>query len=206
MQMIIKNVELWAGGISAVALLVGTLIVHAPVWLSLVVAVCLFIGFYLLGSYWTDIQIQYEATLMTVESMQTKISKGLMNVIEIRNQASNIEEVKIKDQIIRICEVAYRIFKNFEKDSSDVAKASRFLLYLDRFLPLIERYVRLSSTPEGRQVLKKSSEDEGFVELLDVVEQGFSNGFQNYLENDVVELRTLSRVMKKMMNVAEIGK
>jgi hypothetical protein len=79
-------------------------------------------------------------------------------------------------------------------------------LYLDRFLPLIERYVRLSSTPEGRQVLKKSSEDEGFVELLDVVEQGFSNGFQNYLENDVVELRTLSRVMKKMMNVAEIGK
>ena len=206
MQMIIKNVELWAGGVSAVALLVGTLIVHAPIWLSLVVAVCLFIGFYLLGSYWTDIQIQYEATLMTVESMQTKISKGLMNVIEIRNQASNIEEVKIKDQIIRICEVAYRIFKNFEKDSSDVAKASRFLLYLDRFLPLIERYVGLSSTPEGRQVLKKSSEDEGFVELLDVVEQGFSNGFQNYLENDVVELRTLSRVMKKMMNVAEIGK
>jgi len=206
MQMIVKNVELWAGGVSAVALLVGTLIVHAPVWLSLVVAVCLFIGLYLLGSYWTDIQIQYEATLMTVESMQTKISKGLMNVIEIRNQASNIEEVKIKDQIIRICDVAYRIFKNFERDSSDVAKASRFLLYLDRFLPLIERYVRLSSTPEGRQVLKKSSEDEGFVELLDVVEQGFSNGFQNYLENDVVELRTLSRVMKKMMKVAEIGK
>jgi len=206
MQMVVKNVELWAGGISAVALLVGTLIVHAPIWLSLVVAVCLFVGIYLLGSYWTDIQIQYEATLMTVESMQSKISKGLMNVIAIRNQASNIEEVKIKDQIIRICDVAYRIFKNFEEDPSDVAKASRFLLYLDRFLPLIERYVRLSSTSEGRQVLEKSSEDEEFVELLDVVEHGFTNGFQNYLENDVVELRTLSRVMKKMMNVAEIGK
>ena len=206
MHLILKNVEIWAGGLSAVALLVGTLIVHAPLWLSLVVAVCLFIGFYLLGSYWTDIQIQYEATLMTVESMQTKISKGLINVIEIRDLASNIEELDIKDQVIRICDVAYRIFKNFEEDPSDVAKASRFLLYLDRFLPLIERYVRLSSTPEGRQLLAKSSEDEEFVGLLDVVEQGFTNGFQNYLENDVVELRTLSRVMKKMMNVAEIGR
>lgn len=206
MQMILKNVELWAGGVSAAALLVGTLVVHAPVWLSLVVAVCLFIGFCMLGSYWTDIQIQYEATLMTVESVQTKIRKGLENVGDIRNQAKNINGVKIKDQLIRICNVAHRIFKNFEEDSSDVAKASRFLLYLDRFLPLIERYARLSSTPEGRQLLKRSSDDKEFRELLNVVERGFTNGFQNYLENDVVELRTLSRVMKKMMNVAEIGK
>ena len=206
MQIILRNVEFLAGGFSAAALLIGALIINAPIWLSFIVAICLFAGFNLLASYWTDIQIKYEAVLMTVESVQVKIRKGLKKVDHIKEQAKTVNEVKIKEQLIRICEVAQRIFKNFEADTSDVSKASRFLLYLDRFLPLIERYTRLSSTPEGRQLLKKSSDDKEFIELLNVVEQGFKNGFQNYLEHDVVELRTLSRVLRKMMNVAEIGR
>ena len=182
------------------------LVVRAPLWLSAVVGGSLFLGLYLIGSHNTDRQITREARNMTGASMQKCIAMGLQNVKQIRRMAYQVREDAIRMQLVRICDLADRIFHNFEQDPSDAAKASRFLLYLDRFLPLIERYARLSATREGRLLLERSGDEAEFRMMLNTVEQGFTQGFENYLQNDVIELRTFGRVLKKMMDVAEIGK
>ncbi|THB66852.1 MAG: hypothetical protein D6E12_09725 [Desulfovibrio sp.] len=206
MNFLIKNKEIVAGAAGAAALLFGVGVVNAPLWLSFFIGLSLFAGLFLIGSYWWEFQLAQEARALTNVSMQDKVKAGATKVVAIRDLAETIQNPDVQAKVRNICDLADRIFANFEHDPSDLAKAGRFLLYLDRFLPLLERYARLSATPEGRELLAKRSDDEEFFALLDVAEKSFTSGFQNYLENDVVEMRTFGRVLKKMMDVAEVGK
>ena len=71
---------------------------------------------------------------------------------------------------------------------------------------MARHYVRVASTPQGRELLKERKEDEAFLQYLDTAIKGFNQGFKNYLANDVVELKRLGTVVTRMMDVAEIGK
>lgn len=206
MQFLQRNIELVAATIGACVMLAGVLLVDAPWWGGVVVGLIVAAGVWLLGSSWTDMRIKSEASGLSTQDMLRRIQESRKKLHAIQGFARDVPDPEVQQRLLRVCSLADRIFKNFEDDPQDIAKASRFLLYLDRFLPLIEKYARLSSTPQGRELLKKSGDDAEFRELLQVVEEGFSKGFQNYLENDVVELRTFGRVLKKMIHVAEIGK
>jgi 5-bromo-4-chloroindolyl phosphate hydrolysis protein len=202
MDTFFKNFELWSGGIAAVFLLAGVFIAGAPIWLSFMVAISLFAGLYLIGSFWLDIQIQREAGRMTLERMKAGIAEGQKKLDEIRRLAGRIGQVQIRDQLFRICDIGTRIFHNLKDDPSHLSKSGRFLLYLDRFLPLIEKYARVTSSRTGIEMI---GSDKEFLETLGSIEQGFEQGLRNYLERDVVEIKTAGRILKKMMNVAEIG-
>ncbi len=206
MRFFLNNVELLSSAIGAAVILGGVFLVHVPVWIAITVGVAVAAGLWLVGSSWLDMSIRQEATGLTPEHMLRRIRSSRQILTAIRGAAGNIPDHDVQERLQRVCDLSERIFGNFEEDPEDIPKASRFLLYLDRFLPLIEKYARLSSTDEGRALLEKSGDNEEFSELLVTVEQGFAKGFQNYLENDVVELRTFGRVLKKMIDVAEIGK
>lgn len=206
MSFLLRNIEITAALAGAAAMLAGVLGVGAPWWAGVAAGVLVFAGVWLLGSSWTDMRIRSEASGLSVQAMLQRIRQGRKKVAAIQEHAKGVPDKDVRERLFRVCTLADRIFANFEDDSQDIAKASRFLLYLDRFLPLIEKYARLSSTSQGRELLQRSGDDVEFRELLQVVEEGFSKGFQNYLENDVIELRTFGRVLKKMIHVAEIGK
>lgn len=195
-----------AGAVAALALLFGHFVIGAPLAVNLFVGFALFAGLALIASSWMDLRIASQARALGMNGIDEKIRQGLARVAAIRQLVPAGADKSVRDRVGRIADLAQRIFDNFKDDPSDKAKASRFLLYLDRILPLIERYARLQSTPEGRKMLQESGDDQEFRELLETAEQGFAQGLQNYLENDVVELRTFARVLKKMMHVAEIGK
>lgn len=202
----LNNVEICSGAVSAMFLLVGRLVFDAPLWICFVGAGILFAGLYLVGSYWVEIQIERESLRMTLQRMQEKIQAGRQRLKDIRGFAGGIANQNIQKQLYRICTTGEYIFKNIEDNPSGLSKSSRFLLYLDRFLPIVERYARTSSDTIGQKLLQESATESEFLDLLDAVEQGFEKGYKNYLEHDVVEMRTVGRVLKKMMNVAEIGK
>jgi len=206
MERFLRNMGLYAGILASAILLLGTVGFGVPFGINFFVAVVVFVGLYLLGSFWLEIAISRESHGMTIEALRRTIRQGRDRVDEIRKLASGMKARELRGQLERICALASQIFDNFNEDPADIAKASRFLLYLNRFLPLIERYARVSATQEGRELLQHSQDDREFGELLNTVEQSFRQGFQNYLQNDVVEMRTLGRVLKKMMTVAEIGK
>ncbi len=206
MQRILKNYEFFAGLLAAAALLIGVFWVKAPIWLSLVVAGALFAGLFLIGSYQHELSVEQEARGITADQVKDKIAEGQRQLQRIREHIPRMAPAELKAKVEHICELADQIFDNFQADPSDQAKASRFLLYLSRFLPLIERYSRLSSTPAGRELLEKTGDDKEFRTLLDSVEKGFTRGLQNYLREDAAQMRTFGRVLKRMMDVAEIGK
>ncbi len=206
MRKLIRHMEVWAGLVSAVVLIAGRVLLGIPLPVAFGVAVLLYMGLYLMGAYWTEIEIGRESRGLTRERVMAKIQQGQEVLQVIRRKAADIPDPGIRDQIRRICDTGDLIFQNFEEDPTDAARSSRFLLYLERLLPLIERYTRLSATRAGRELLTRSSDDREFRQMLDTVEQGFNQGLKNYLEGDVMELRTFGRVLKKMMNVAEIGK
>ncbi|THB66851.1 MAG: hypothetical protein D6E12_09720 [Desulfovibrio sp.] len=138
--------------------------------------------------------------------MDKRIALGKARVEAILKAEPKVPSGEARIRLLRICALAERIFDNFEDDPGDLAKAGRFLMYLDRFLPLVERYARLSSTPEGRELLSEEYNEDEFHELLETAEEGFSKGFKNYLANDVVEMKFFGKVLKRMMDVAEVGK
>ncbi|MBF0379055.1 MAG: 5-bromo-4-chloroindolyl phosphate hydrolysis family protein [Desulfamplus sp.] len=201
--MFIKHYEIWSGLIAASILLFGVFVLQTPLWLNFVVAISLFAGLFMIGSFWIELQIGQEAKKMTQESMSDKILKGKKKLNEIRAISKTIHQPTIRQQIVRICDLGDRIFKGFDEEPHAVSGASRFLLYIDRILPYVEKYAKVSSTRTGTEMIKKDGE---ILEVLNSLEQGFEQGFKNYLEKDVVELKTVGRVLKKMMSVAEIGK
>lgn len=202
-QKFFENFEIVSGALAALVLLAGNFVIGAPIWASVTVAAALFAGLYLIGSFWTEIQIEREAGQMTLNGMRSKIREGGEMLRAIRELSRGMVQKEIREQVIRICDMGERIFNQLEADPSDILRSSRLLLYLGRFLPLIENYARVSSTRTGREMLGRDKE---FLEVLNAVEQGFEQGFKNYLEKDVVEIKTMGRILKKMMNVAEIGK
>ena len=201
--MFIKHYEIWSGLIAASILLVGVFVLQTPLWLNFVVAISLFTGLFMVGSFWIELQIGQEAKKMTQESMADKILNGKKKLNSIREISKTIYQPAIRQQIVRICDLGDRIFQGFDDDPHAVSGASRFLLYIDRILPYVEKYAKVSSTRTGTEMIKKDGE---ILEVLNSLEQGFEQGFKNYLEKDVVELKTVGRVLKKMMSVAEIGK
>lgn len=206
MPYLAENRFLLAGVLSALSLLAGVFLMGAPFWAALLVAVCLFGGVSLVGSSALDAEIAKAARKLGPESMRAKIREGRAKVAELTDVARTMADTAARERVLRVAAMAERIFDNFEEDPADAAKAGRFLLYLDRFLPLVARYARLSATPEGRELLKERSDDEEFYKLLEVAEESFAQGYKNYLENDVVEMRTFGRVLRKMMDVAEVGR
>jgi 5-bromo-4-chloroindolyl phosphate hydrolysis protein len=200
------NAAILAGLAAAVFILAGRLWIGAPFAAAFLIGLALFVGLYLIGSFLDDFMDRREARLMTGADIRRRIKDGLDKVKTIRRQARNIDHPEVRAKVENVADLADRILHNLLNDPEDQAKAGRFLLYLDRFLPLIERYAALSSTPEGREMLKKSKDEDEFLELLDTAETSFKRGLENYLQNDAMELRMLGRTLKKMMNVAEIGK
>lgn len=201
--MFIKHYEIWSGFIAASVLLIGVFVLQTPLWLNFVIAISLFSGLFMVGSFWIEFQIGREANRMTEEGMVDKILKGKKKLHEIREISKVIHQIAIRQQIVRICDLGERIFKSFDEEPHAVSGVSRFLLYIDRILPYIEKYAKVSSTRTGTEMIGKDGE---ILDVLNSLEQGFEQGFKNYLEKDVVELKTVGRILKKMMNVAEIGK
>ena len=203
---LLGNIEILAGAACALLLFAGHFLVGVPIWLNAAVCLALFAGLLLIGSFGLDMRIRREAGSMTMEKLRQKVKEGERNTAKIRRLIADTPDKELRDKIANICDIAERILANFQDDPADLAKAGRFLLYLERFLPLIEKYTRLSATPEGRELLRASNEDDVFAQLLETAEQSFRQGFKNYLEKDAVQLRTLGRTLKKMMTIAEIGK
>jgi len=206
MNFLINNAELIGGLFTGAIILLLTIIFGAPLYISIPVGLTVFLGFWLIRSYRIDLLISQEAASMNSSHVMEKIKLGQKKLQNIRNISENITDNNIRSRILKICDTVEKIFSNFEQDETDIARASRFLLYLDRFLITVDQYANLSATEEGRELLSDEGHKEDFCDLLDVAEKAFKSGFKNYLENDAMEFRTVSRVLKKMMETAEIGR
>jgi len=206
MSFFVKNSEISGSVLASVLILILVMVFRVPVIISAPVGVALFFGLWFYSLKYFDMEINRKAGGMGTAEIQKQIKLGKDKVEHIRKLTNQIYGQDIRLRILKICETTDRIFKNFEDDKADLNYASRFLLYLDRFLRAVDNYAKLCGTPEGIELLESSGNKDEFLDLIETAEKAFADGLKNYLENDQMELRTVSRVLKRMMENAEIGR
>lgn len=195
-----RNYEIAAGSIAAAFMLFGFFVLKLPLWLTLTVTGLLFLGLFFLGSSWMEIQIGRQAQNMTTDQLREKLKDGLQKVSSIRGWAGSIRDEEVRRKVLGLAELADRILREFaHKPPDPPGQVGRFALYLEKFLPVVERYARLSSSPEGREMLMKTTHDPEFWELLHTAEDNFTRAFQDYLADNAMELRAFGRNLNKMM-------
>ncbi len=206
MRVLSNNAPIFAGLLFALLAVAGQYFNPAATLLNLAVSAVIASGVFLFASGSMDKKIRSEAGRLTLEGLKNKVLASRVMVDEIQKLAQQTPDQQAREKLLELCEVSRLIFKNFEQDARDITKSGRFILYLERILPMARHYVRVASSPQGRELLKERNEDEAFLQYLDTAIKGFNQGFKNYLDNDVVELKRLGTVVTRMMDVAEIGK
>ncbi len=206
MRLLFNNAPIFAGLLFALLAVAGQFFNPGATAINLIVSAVIASGVLLFASGSMDKKIRAEAGRLTLDSLRHKVMASQSMVDEIQKLAGQTPDTQARKKLLQLCEVSRLIFRNFQQDPRDITKSGRFILYLERILPMARHYVRVASTPQGRELLKERSEDEAFLQYLDTAIKGFNQGFKNYLDNDVVELKRLGTVVTRMMDVAEIGK
>ncbi len=198
------NIEVASGIISAAGVIVAFVVFAAPAWLCLAMGLGLYLGITFLGSSRLDKIIRREARDLAPKEMQSKLLGDREKLARIRELCVGIEDDSIKLKILTICGLAEGIFDNLLENQAAGPSMSRFFLYLERTIQVVERYSRISANPLGRQMLRE--EEKEFLQLLNQAEEAFTTGYRNLLNNQIVEFKTMGRVLGRMMELAEIGK
>lgn len=201
-RFLIRYVELLAGLAGALLVVAGVFVLGLPPLIAGGLGIAVFAGAWLMGSSWLDMRIAEQARRLDGPSVTERLAAGETQVHELKRIAQAMPRKKTKDKILALCGIAERTFQVFRQDPDQRHHAGRFLLYLDRFLPLALQYAKLASTPEGRQLMQQGGQDKEFEELLDTAQTAFSQGLMNLLAHHAVEVKTVSRVLKKMMRMA----
>lgn len=197
-----------AGGVVAAGLLLtGYFLVGMPLWLAALVGGAAGLGAGLAAQGRLDDQITRAAAGMTMRQVEDEIREARRVAEDLVAYRDKMRDAELICRLDGVLALARRIFRSFEEDPDDVRKAGRFLLYMNRLLPIVERYVKLSQTEQGLKLLEEQGFGrEAMLELMAKTESAFAEGYAAYLENDVVELKRLGAVMSKMMDVARIGR
>ena len=200
-RLFLNNYQIFSALIAALMILAGHFLLSIPLAVNLAASLGLFAGLLLIGSYGFDYKIRLEARSLSDDDIKQRIGRGLRQVSTIRGTAGMITDPVVKAKVMNVCDLAERMLKGFAKDQGRKVDIGRFLLYLDHFLPVVEKYSYMSSTPEGREMMMKTTDDAEFWELLHSAQETFETGYNNWLQNDVVELRTMGRDLKKMIHL-----
>ncbi len=206
LQWCYQNAFMVAGVTAAAAMLLCHFVLNLPVWIGVPAGLLLGAGLYIFGRGGMDERIRRQSSGLTMLDAEVRADASRDLVQRIRAAAADTPDKEASRLLRSLADLADRVLDNFKDDPGDLRKSSRFILYLEKLLPMAERYARLAATPEGRELLRERGEDKAFLDALSKAEEAFAQGYKNYLENDVVELGRLGRVMTRMMDVAEIGK
>ncbi|MCG8403781.1 MAG: 5-bromo-4-chloroindolyl phosphate hydrolysis family protein [Phycisphaerales bacterium] len=197
------NIEIASGVISAGGVVLAYLVFGAPLWLCLALGLGLYLGIAFLGSSRLDKRIRVEARQLAPPEMESRLVADQEKLARIRELCRDLEDEEIRLKILTICGLAEGIFNNLLEGRIGGPHLGRFFLYLERTIQVVERYSQLSADQLGRELLQKERSE--FIRLLDQAQEAFNKGYRNLLNDRIVEFKTMSRVLGRMMEIAEIG-
>jgi 5-bromo-4-chloroindolyl phosphate hydrolysis protein len=140
-----------------------------------------------------------------IAQLASQIERDRNSIKNLRHLAEAISDKSIRDRVQAVCEIADKIFENFDEDPEDLKQAQRFVIQFQKLLPIVENYVHLSSDDDRRKVL--TAEDETAIkDTLDAYTGNLKEAYQAYQENNLQKLRLATGVLKRMVDMDKIGK
>lgn len=202
-----RKAEILAGLAGAVTFLATLIVAAFPWWLCLLLTGLVYLGCNLAlgGLFEEKIQDVMSSTETAVARMEERIGENRKALKALRGLAPSIGNAAIRSKVMELCEMAEKIFVNFEHDREDMKRAHRFIGQFQKLLPIVGNYVHLSSDPDRRAVL--SPEDETSIEgTLDALLANLRQAYQAFQENNLMQLRMATGVLKRMIDMDEIAK
>jgi hypothetical protein len=114
-----------------------------------------------------------------------------------RMRALSFQDPEVAEKRERLCELAGKILKALEEDTSRLPRTKKFLsYYLPTTAGLLERYENLEKSPAGENVAGTLIKIKA---LLDKVEPAFRKQLDNLYEADAMDISADIQVMQQMM-------
>ncbi len=169
-------------------------------------AMSLFVGLcgYVVAGIWIfpsgDLQIDWKRK----EILHGVLKDGEQKLAQMRSFPHKIRNYDIRRKIVRICDVAERIFETLKKNPEDVKTAQHFsLYYLDSTIHILHKYVELSEHKAYSDDIKNTLKQ---VEtILDKVQAAFERQLSNLLKNDMLDLNSEIAVLEETIEIEGIG-
>lgn len=196
---LLENYETLATGFCVGLLLYLVFFTRINFFASLAACVLLFIGLILISSFWTQLHIQQKASEKTEVTLGEEIYACRMKAGQIAGVNNRIQDQAIQERIRAILKQANDVINELSGDDTRIEQKARVMMYVDKLLILVESYAKIAASGEGLKKLTKNSIGWESTELLDLAETGMQKAFDDYLQNRVVELKTMGRVLRKMV-------
>ena len=181
-----------AGGIIAIVLCVGALVVTKMFFPSLFVLMLWIIGIIIALMIVLAGTVIYFAFKKpkegTEEAGKAKasmiISDGRTKIMSVRRNCTNIKDSKIKNAGIKVCAIADKILGVLRQKPELIPKNRQFFIY---YIPtlgsIIEKYERL----EKNGISSKDTEEK-VLEHLNDIESAFGRQYKNLFAGDMLDL------------------
>ena len=125
---------------------------------------------------------------------------GITRLKLIRKSTQKINNNKVALKIQEICKIGIDIFKNIEEHPEDLRRARQFTnYYLDATEKIVKQYIELSSKKNLSTEIEKTLTE--VEETLDLIKNTFEKQIANLLTNDVLDLDTEIKVLKKTIKL-----
>lgn len=187
--------DVLAGIAAVVALLLLVFLFRLPIWLSIPVAVVIYIAVRFAIPPPKEV-----VPGMTRADVNQVIRQGEGKAGQIRSLAQSIPKAAVRSQVLRIANTVDNIYADFQQDPKDIAQVPDFAgSYLDPLINVLDRYVRLADRPigpQGNQTLATIEHD-----VLPQVETNFSGIYQQLVNDDVVDLEAASAGLKALVDL-----
>lgn len=129
-----------------------------------------------------------------------RMSEAKEKISEIYRLAKTIENTIVKDKAYKAIKAAMEIYKNLEKNPSDIKYADKFITYyLEVFLKVIKKQIELAS---GDITLKEIEKTLSAIEnALDQLKISFERQLSKMLSDDILDIDTEIALLKKTVKM-----
>ena len=188
-----------AGGIIAIVLCIGALVVAKMFFPSLFVLMLWIVGIVIALMIVLAGVVIYFAFKKpkegTEEAGKAKasmiISEGRTKIMGVRRNCTNIKNMKIKNAGIKVCTVADKIFEVLRQKPELIPKNRQlFTYYIPTLGSIVEKYERL----EKNGISSKDTEEK-VLEHLNDMESAFSKQYKNLFKGDMLDLSVEMKAM-----------
>lgn len=137
------------------------------------------------------------------EILNVVLKDGERKLAQMRTFPHKFRNYDVRRKIVRICDVAEKIFETVKKNPEDVKTAQHFsLYYLDSTINILNKYVELSEhkaySAEVQNALKQVES------VLDKVQAAFERQLSNLLKNHMLDLDSEIAVLEETIEIEGI--
>ncbi len=179
---------------------IGTSFLSWPFFLTLPLAVGVYLGVYTFAKPTVKIGNIKVDSLRNGEALKSLMNEGLADLNAIRRGATNSKEPTIRENANQLYRTGVRIYEYLKDNPDKIPVARRFLTYyLDTAAGILDKYIKLEKTGVVNQnmfTLTRQTEN-----ALLTLDEAFKKQFSNLVTNEVIDIEADIQLLEQTLKL-----